>query len=286
MRIICDAQDSHHAGLQQAARSLRGQVSQRTLRRLRGIDSAFAVTRHITKASITQFLDELRNELQVAGYTLATPTGSTTMDAGGDGAATLCSTYVDSCGDGVDHVDTTSGDDHIDTIDEFLRGSHCEKLGSTDAQTHGVMSLIAFFEGDAVSPTGGVIATVRRYCCIRAHMLEQARAPWAYRRWWSDGSRKSRYRAGPRKHLEPACSLRKRLGGGTSEVACLTQVSMGTHVMREVMEADGGFTGGCFNDGVGTDGAGTEENIDSIEQSGLQRGSVQSGLVQSDLLQS
>lgn len=63
LRAICDSRDAHAAGLQSAARPLRGRIPAWVSRRLTQLDVAFAVNRHATKASCDSLVVALQAAL-------------------------------------------------------------------------------------------------------------------------------------------------------------------------------------------------------------------------------
>jgi len=64
--VTCAAGGKHFQGLHQAARALRPRLSSRSLRRLRALDDAAALLRHISPQSVDGFLADLRVELGLA----------------------------------------------------------------------------------------------------------------------------------------------------------------------------------------------------------------------------
>lgn len=68
LQVISDETNVHYSCPRQAARALRGILSARSRRRLRALDAAFAVTRHITTRSVTEFERDLRAETNAAGF--------------------------------------------------------------------------------------------------------------------------------------------------------------------------------------------------------------------------
>lgn len=67
LQVICDETSVHYNGLQQAARSLRCILSARSYRRLRALDAAFSITRHITAQIIAEFVRDLRAGMDFVG---------------------------------------------------------------------------------------------------------------------------------------------------------------------------------------------------------------------------
>ena len=65
LRALSEEADQHFQGLAAAARFFRGSMHSKRCRRLRELDAAFALLRHITECSAKAFTDEVMSDLDI-----------------------------------------------------------------------------------------------------------------------------------------------------------------------------------------------------------------------------